>query len=247
MDSMREVSVLFWDLDDTLIATNHLYVETRDAFFSFVSARLDVSEASVKTYFVDLDAGKVRSTGHIKDRFAESMVFTFDVFAARVEYKPSAREYGFLRRLGGSVFERRGDNLPDAMWALETFRREGYRQVLYSAGDREVQNLRLDWSGLRSCFDDVEIVGHKTPAMIEATFATLGVKARNVCVIGNSLAQDVTPALAVGASAIHLDGAGWEADRATPDAEKFLVAKDLREVADKVLRHCAYGFASALV
>lgn len=73
-------------------------------------------------------------------------------------------------------------------------------------------------SGLGDCFGEVEVLGRKTVGRYESILRRHRVKADRFVMVGDSLAADIEPALAVGAYAVHIPyGGDWDEHRNPAD------------------------------
>ncbi len=88
--------------------------------------------------------------------------------------------------------------LPGVEKALEQLARR-FRLILLSKGDAEHQRRKLDVSGLRWAFGDINIVREKTAAVYREAFGVVP-----AAMIGNSLKSDILPALEIGAFGLYV-------------------------------------------
>ena len=76
--------------------------------------------------------------------------------------------------------------------------------VVFTKGELQDQENKLKRSGLLKYFDDVEITSDKGQAEFLALCEHQHIHPSELLMIGNSLKSDIAPALAIGASAIHI-------------------------------------------
>ena len=81
---------------------------------------------------------------------------------------------------------------------------DGYRKVVFTKGELQDQENKLLRSGLVKYFDDVEITSNKTETEFTALCENQHVAPSELLMVGNSLKSDITPALAIGAWAVHI-------------------------------------------
>lgn len=122
--------------------------------------------------------------------------------------------------------------LPGVKTTLELLHERGHRLVLFTKGELQDQQNKLEGSGLAPLFDHVEITTTKTATEFTALCAKLGVRPADTVMIGNSLSHDIAPALAAGLHAIHVPFAiTWQLDHADPITHEWLVTvKEFAEV-----------------
>lgn len=90
---------------------------------------------------------------------------------------------------------------------LEKMRREEgerWRMVVFTKGELQDQENKLNRSGLVKYFSHVEITSDKTEREFQHLCEYLGILPSELLMVGNSLKSDIAPALAIGASAIHI-------------------------------------------
>lgn len=116
-----------------------------------------------------------------------------------------------------SVFTRRAPVMPAARQVLTTLA-PVFRLVLLTKGDPIVQQRRVDDSGLRDCFERVEIVDEKTETVFKEIVSDFNVRPEDTWSVGNSLASDVNPALRAGLNAVWIDAHVWDHERREVEA-----------------------------
>ena len=81
---------------------------------------------------------------------------------------------------------------------------DGYRKVVFTKGELQDQENKLQRSGLLRYFDDVEITSDKGQREFLALCEHQQIHPSELLMVGNSLKSDIAPALAIGAWAIHI-------------------------------------------
>ena len=79
-----------------------------------------------------------------------------------------------------------------------------FKMVVFTKGELQDQENKLKRSGLLKYFDDVEITSDKSQREFLALCEHQQIHPSELLMIGNSLKSDIAPALAIGASAIHI-------------------------------------------
>ena len=113
-----------------------------------------------------------------------------------------------------------------------------HRMVLITKGDVIHQSHKVETSGLAHHFSDIEIVLEKHADTYDRIFSKLGVPASNVCMIGNSIRNDVLPVLSLGGAAVHIPyPLLWELEHIDPadmshHADRFAELTSIAELPD---------------
>jgi putative hydrolase of the HAD superfamily len=100
-------------------------------------------------------------------------------------------------QIGDSVNTGSAPPFPGAIDALEALT-YGYDVHLFTVGDHEVQAARIRAAGLRQVVNDnhVHMSGWKSPEALRCVLFVLGKKSQECIAIGDSLRNDIEPALA---------------------------------------------------
>ena len=94
--------------------------------------------------------------------------------------------------------------LPEVEETLQRLQAYPYRLVVFTKGELQDQENKLKRSGLARFFSHVEITSDKTELEFQQLCEHLDILPSQLLMVGNSLKSDIAPALAVGASAIHI-------------------------------------------
>jgi putative hydrolase of the HAD superfamily len=106
-----------------------------------------------------------------------------------------------------------------------------HRLILVTKGDLMHQESKIAASGLADNFWQIEIVSEKDPPTYQRLLDRYDVKAADFVMIGNSVASDVLPVLAIGARAVHVPyHITWALEVAAVDNNEFPMLTDLRDV-----------------
>lgn len=210
--AMRNPVGIVFDGDDTLWSTEQLYDEARSSAAGVVfKAGLNASKWDSLERRIDVE--NVAAFGHTIERFPTSCVQAYYELCQEAQRAPDVSVAQQVREAASTVFARRAPLVAGAIETLSTFRARGHRLALLTKGDRSVQEQRIEQSGLRPYFDLVQIVPEKSPDVIKAVVASLGVDARSAWMVGNSVRSDVLPALEAGLRAVWIDAHVWDYER----------------------------------
>lgn len=79
-----------------------------------------------------------------------------------------------------------------------------HRLTLFTKGDPEEQNRKVQSSGLAAYFDEVVVAKEKEPQAYRNLLEKRGATAAGSWMIGNSPKSDINPALAIGMNAVYI-------------------------------------------
>jgi putative hydrolase of the HAD superfamily len=210
--------LIIWDLDATLIDSTPLYKEAQERFATYMET-WGADGQEITDIFAGWDLSQANAHGFaLRHRFPASMETVAVNYwqAAGIEITPAMRRE--VRRIGFSVFRRKAPLFPDAEETLGILWGHDFDHILYTMGDPEVQNRRIDQAGIRRYFNDVIITPVKNTERLALVLRhvdhLLGRQDKNrVWVVGDSLRSDIVPALACGVKAIHVERENWDYDR----------------------------------
>ena len=191
--SNRPVSVIGFDVDDTLWQNEQYYKLTEGHFRSLLA---DYAEGEhVSDRLLEAEKRNLAHYGFGIKGFTLSMIETaLEVTEGRA---PSSVISEILA-IGRDLLSHPVECLPHARDALEALSGK-YFLVLITKGDLFDQERKLAQSGLGDYFDAVEIVSDKTATTYRRIFGKHGEGPERSMMIGNSLKSDVVPAIATGA------------------------------------------------
>ena len=213
---MRPGLTLLVDADDTLWENNVYF----DSVIGRTAERLTtygVPEARTREALLAIERQRTRAHGYGSINFGASLEVLCDhvgVGASIDQLRP------FLRAEIAALRRKRLEILPDVPGTLAYLRRR-HRIVLFTKGNHDEQWDKVQRSGLRDLFHQVDVVREKdVDAYADAT-RRLGVRPEHAWMIGNSPKSDVLPARAAGLGAVFVPHPGtWElelADLPRPD------------------------------
>jgi putative hydrolase of the HAD superfamily len=228
-------AAIVFDGDDTLWSTEPLYDRARDeARTEVVRSGLDGAEWEQLERKIDVE--NVRHFGFSIERFPTSCVQAYEAMArARgVPADPEVRER--VRSAARSVFSQDPPLLPGARETLQCLRARGVKLALLTKGDHELQERRVQRSGLADLFDVIHIVAEKPPTKFRDIVTALEVQPNDAWSVGNSVRSDILPAVEAGLRAVWIDAHVWEHERfnGTFTHEQVLVVDDISRVTEAI-------------
>ncbi|HKW02286.1 MAG TPA: HAD family hydrolase [Vicinamibacterales bacterium] len=209
--TVAPVAVVF-DGDDTLWSTEPLYDRARAAARAeVVRAGLDGDEWERIERRVDVE--NVRHLGFSTERFPLSCVQAYEQLADASGRRRDPDVSHRVRSAAGTVFEQDPPLVPGAREAILALRERGAKLALLTKGDRDLQERRVERSGLADLFDVIRIVAEKPASAFRDVVALLGVKPTDAWSVGNSIRSDIVPAIESGLRAVWIDAHVWEHER----------------------------------
>lgn len=207
--------LVVFDGDNTLWNVEQLYDSAREKFCAIAPHHGFTSE-EFEAHQRALDAQLYKAYGYSRLRFAQSFKETLAHFVS----SPSAEALEAVGRIAERVFETAAPVHPGVDEVLQALLAKGKRLALVTAGDTDVQRLRLEHFRREHLFQLIRIVPTKTAEALAALLKDLETKPQDACMVGDSLRSDILPAVSLGMSAVHLRSQNWElveiADFAVP-------------------------------
>lgn len=198
-----EIKLILFDLDDTLIDTQPLYLDKIHRLgLKMVSLGFDYYE-TIKLE-LEIDKQSIAKDGVACHRFPASLVSTYRTLCEKKEIEPHASVIEYLRTLGYSTYTEDADVFPTSEPILLRLSKK-YKMCVLTKGEKDIQFGRLLDSGLIKYFDQSFVVMEKTPELFQRICDFFETIPQNTMMIGNSLPSDILPALDAGLYGIHLE------------------------------------------
>lgn len=201
-------TVVSCDLDDTLAPDQVHYEQAKQELAELIQEhKSDMIKKDIIDYLDNIDMKNYEKMGVTKTRFARSCHQTaLDLVGEEI-----VRE---AWNIGRSVFmnteQYRSIGTFDGFDELVNVIEDSHHTVVVTAGVKDIQKRKVDGTGLREHFDDIEIV---TSGSKENVLSDLESEYDSVVHIGNSVRSDIKPAQRVGINAIHVNTNDWLAEK----------------------------------
>lgn len=190
----RTNQTLIFDADDTLWECNTYFEQAIHRFIDFLHNE-------------HLDRGEIREVldtferinGYGARAFAKSLVETYRELAT--ENDPGDEE--MIEQLGLGILEQDMETIPGVKEALVALQPH-HTLVLFTKGDEEEQQLKINRSPLASYFEYHIIAHDKTVVTYREIIDGLGFESASSWMIGNSMRSDILPAMEAGINAIYI-------------------------------------------
>jgi putative hydrolase of the HAD superfamily len=190
---------LLFDADDTLWENNIYFERAIASFISYLDHRVHTAE-EVREHLNSVERATIARHGYGLRSFRKSLVTCFEQLTdAPVNEEKHRRILSFA----DSIAEAEIELLPGVEETLATLA-ERHELHVITKGDLEEQNDKLDRSGLRKFFSEIEVLPEKS----EAAYRTLARRHRldgdRTWMVGNSPRSDINPSLAAGLNAVFI-------------------------------------------
>jgi len=207
MQDSRKLTTIGFDADDTLWQNEQFFRMTEKRFAALLAGHGD--HAHIAARLLEAERRNLAIYGFGIKGFTLSMIETA-VEITRGEVPGSV--VAEILAAGREMLSHPIEPLPHARETVEKLA-GSYRLVLITKGDLFDQERKLAASGLGDHFEAVEVVSDKSAAVYDRLFRRHGSGPEAAMMVGNSLASDIVPALAVGAWGVHVpSGFNWELD-----------------------------------
>ena len=190
---------LLFDADDTLWENNIYFERAIAAFISYLDHRVHTDE-EVREHLNACERTTIAKHGYGVKSFRRSLIDCFEQLSDEpVTPEKHARIVSFTEAIAAQEIELL-DGVVETLRALST----RHRLFLVTKGNLNEQQDKVERSGLRELFAEVEVLPEKTAAMYRELVARHGCDPANTWMIGNSPRSDINPAMAAGVNAVFL-------------------------------------------
>jgi len=190
---------LLIDADDTLWENNIYFERAIASFISFLNHQ-EYTPAEVRAVLNEVEAECIVTHGYGLNSFVRSLAQTFERLSVE-PLTPALHETiaGFTHAIAEHPIEVR----PGVKETLP-YLRERHRLILLTKGVPTEQAGKVERSGLREFFTEIEIVPEKDEAVYREVVARHNLAPPTTWMLGNSPKSDINPALAAGLNAVFL-------------------------------------------
>jgi putative hydrolase of the HAD superfamily len=204
---------LLFDADDTLWENNIYFERAIAAFISYLDHRVHTHE-EVREHLNACERVTIARHGYGVKSFRRSLADCFEQLSDEpVTEEKHARIVSFTEAIATQEIELL-EGVAETLRAL----RERHRLILVTKGNVDEQQDKIERSGLREMFAEVEVLPEKTAEMYRELVARHGCDPANTWMIGNSPRSDINPAMAAGVNAVFLPHSStWVLEHETVD------------------------------
>jgi putative hydrolase of the HAD superfamily len=226
--------LIAFDADDTLWKNEEHYTQGREMYRQLL-AKYGVDEPSDER-LDEIEISNLKYFGYGVTSFVISMIETA---IELTDYRLSNQDIQKLLSMAKDMIT---VEVVLHKGAEETLHQlsASYPLLLVTKGDLVHQGSKIERSGLKEYFHEVEIVSDKTPQTYTTILSKFEVSPNRFLMIGNSLRSDVLPVIELGGWAIHIPNAlTWSHEtKDIPSTlnDKYFVVEDLSQVPDFIQR-----------
>ncbi len=194
----KKFDIIAFDADDTLWHSESLYAATQAEYRQLLSgyAALDRIDATLHA----VEMRNLPLYGYGIKGFALSMIeAALEISANQLQGHEVQRVLQLARHMLSAELQ-----LLDHAAEVVAQLAETYPLMLITKGDLFDQESKIERSGLKPYFRQIEIVSDKTPAAYAAVLARHSLEPSKFLMVGNSLRSDILPVVALGGHAVHI-------------------------------------------
>jgi putative hydrolase of the HAD superfamily len=199
MTSIREPQELIFDADDTLWENNIYFEEAFDNFCNYL-AHSKLTPAQVREVMDEIEMANSKIHGYGSKSFARNLK---DCFQHLAERHIAEEELKRVEKFAWAILEKPMELL-DGVEETVARLAEKHRLTIFTKGDEDEQQIKVDRSGLRPYFSHTAVVKEKNREAYEELAASRGFEPARTWMIGNSPKSDINPALAAGLNAVFV-------------------------------------------
>jgi putative hydrolase of the HAD superfamily len=211
-DSDRKT--LIFDADDTLWVDDAFYRKACVDFSSFVNELGLDGELALK-HRENIDLCNATGRDFSNASYVSAMKKAYEYVCAEAGKAPDIFAKEKIGEIGRSTFTAVRTLFPGAREVLERLKAEGYRLVLMTVGDEELQGKKIIETHVGEIFEKIYIIKSKDVAAYRRVMSEMSLNPETTFMIGNSLRSDVLPALEAGLNSIHIPNETWTYENAT--------------------------------
>lgn len=190
---------LLFDADDTLWENNIYFERAIAAFISYLDHRVHTNE-EVREHLNRAERATIAAHGYGLKSFRRSLIACFEhLTAAPVTEEKHQRIVSFAN----AIAEQEIELLPGVAETLSELSRR-HKLLLVTKGDTNEQTDKLERSGLRVHFAEIEVLPEKSEEAYRELAERHGFEKASTWMIGNSPKSDINPALAAGLNAAFI-------------------------------------------
>ncbi len=201
---------IVFDADDTLWDCQGHFERVMQELYDLLSPWVDRNRAAEELFYTERK--NMPLLGYGTKAFSLSMIET----ALRVSKgEIKGEQLVWLQEECYSLLQLPATPLPEVRETLHALKHQGWHMAVFTKGELLDQEHKLQRSGLANYFEHVEITSDKTEREFRHLCEQLAIEPQEMVMVGNSMKSDITPALAIGARAIHIPfHITWELEHA---------------------------------
>lgn len=200
-DAPSPVRLIAFDADDTLWDCQSYFVEVEQEYCRMLSGYADADTVSRELFKVE--------TANMQELGYGCKAFTLSLVENAVKISDGripAWQLLQIQDLGRSLLRLSATPLPEVKETLETLREHVPHplMIVFTKGEIDDQQHKLERSGLASLFDDIVVVADKTDEEYLRLCSRYGIGPEEMLSVGNSFKSDIEPVLRLGGLGVHI-------------------------------------------
>ena len=196
---MKSRQHLIFDADDTLWENNIYFERAFDEFCEYLG-HSSLTPDEIRSILDDIEIVNNRIHGYGAVNFGRNLSQCYLRLAERAV---EAHDLDRVKAMAHQILEQEVELMPGVAETLP-FLAERHELTLFTKGNPEEQNRKIDLSGLRPLFAHCEVVKEKNREAYLRLAEVRGFDHAHTCMIGNSPKSDINPALAAGLHAVYV-------------------------------------------
>ncbi len=201
---------LIFDADDTLWENNIYFEEAFEQFCEYL-AHTSMTPDQVRGVLDEIEIANAKVNGYGSKNFAENLARCFEHLTER---DISERDLRVVKEFAYEILSKPLELIPGVAETLPVLA-ERHHLTIFTKGDHDEQQFKIDSSGLARYFNGAGIVKEKNVEAYRHLTETRGFAAERTWMIGNSPKSDINPALEAGLKAVFVPHARtWTLERA---------------------------------
>ena len=236
---MKNIETIIFDLDNTLVRCMVYFDFTRKNIHKVLSRVSGLSVDTIIEMFDTVERSRVtKKDGFSKEAFIDSVnTVRSDIYRKLLEENPIKAEEFYqsddaikLIQLTANVYDAPYTIYDDVPGVLKELKSRGYSLYVTTKGDFYGQSKKA--ANLPAVFDGLFVLPHKNKNTWNGVVEATQIDRLTTLVVGDSIKDDINPALQVGLNAIRIDrvNAEWVGDPKTEPLKEVPVIKTLTEL-----------------
>ncbi|MCJ7814215.1 MAG: HAD hydrolase-like protein [Candidatus Atribacteria bacterium] len=208
--------------------TSKLYNQAREEFSLLMeNAGFKKEEALVR--LDEIDIKNIQQHGFRKERYPYSLGKTYEYFSKKKRKEINSELKKKIEELGWQVF-RQIPELVDGVYRVLDILSKKYFLILATLGDPQVQEEKVQLSGLKKYFSEIYILKHKNVEEYQNILKEHNLNKEDTWIVGNSVRSDLNPGLKLGVNCILIPYLSWKFEEEEPLSVNYLQLDSLEEV-----------------
>lgn len=193
------VKAIFLDMDDTLIVNAVIYEHAEAMLYGYLG-HFGIKPEEAQPVFIAKDKELFAVHGYSQKRMPASFEAVLKAFVPEPDDEMIATVRGFAER----IFTTHAKIKPGTEEAIALLKQH-YDLYIVTAGDRDVQQRRIDLLPFKGDFKKTYIVDKKVKETFDGILAEHGLAPQDTVMIGDSLRSDVIPSAQAGMHGVWIE------------------------------------------